>query len=123
MCPADQTRVRFFGRRVDGEHVFGHTDGMDRTRVRLTRIAACLMLGGAVVGIVGSRASAGASQSRPASTYVVKAGDTLWSIAARVVGPTEDPRPAVDRIAADNHIRGALLIPGERLTLPAGPPT
>jgi LysM repeat protein len=93
---------------------------MDRTPVRLWRIAACLILGATLVGIVGSRASAGASRSRPASIYVVKAGDTLWSIAARVVGPAGDPRPVVDRLVTENHIRGALVTPGQRLTLPGG---
>ncbi len=46
---------------------------------------------------------------------VVRAGDTLWSIASRVA-PGDDPRPLVDRLSAARD--GAPLQPGERIRLP-----
>jgi hypothetical protein len=49
--------------------------------------------------------------------YVVRPGDTLWSIAARVE-PTADPRPLVDRLQAE--LGGNTLQPGDRLLLPRG---
>ena len=48
--------------------------------------------------------------------YVVRAGDTLWSIAASHYGG--DPREAVWKLQDRNHLRGALVRPGEQLILP-----
>ena len=47
--------------------------------------------------------------------YVVRAGDTLWSI-ARKVQPAGDVRPLVDRLAESRG--GRALQPGERIVLP-----
>lgn len=49
------------------------------------------------------------------AVYVVLRGDTLWSIAQRV-DPTGDPRPVVDKLAA--QVGGDVVTPGERLLLP-----
>jgi hypothetical protein len=49
--------------------------------------------------------------------YVVQHGDTVWRIAAGLVG-RGDPRPMVDRIVRDNGLRDALIVPGQRLVLP-----
>ena len=55
-------------------------------------------------------------ERRPAvSQSVVKPGDSLWSIAARL-DPGSDPRPVVDEITAARG--GAPLVPGEVVTLP-----
>jgi LysM repeat protein len=54
--------------------------------------------------------------SRPTETYRVRAGDTLWSIAAsRYSG---DPRKGVWEIQRRNHLQGAAIAPGQRLILP-----
>src|SRR5437763_14730586 len=55
--------------------------------------------------------------ARPAAatSYVVRPGDTLWSI-ARTMHPSGDLRPSVDRLAARLH--GQPLQPGERISLP-----
>ncbi|HEX4864148.1 MAG TPA: LysM peptidoglycan-binding domain-containing protein [Acidimicrobiales bacterium] len=47
--------------------------------------------------------------------YVVRPGNTIWSI-ARSVDPNGDVRPLVDRISS--QLGGTQLHPGERLTLP-----
>ncbi len=51
--------------------------------------------------------------------YVVRPGDTLWSI-ARTLAPGSDPRPMVDAIASANGVEAGALIPGSTLVLPAG---
>jgi hypothetical protein len=48
--------------------------------------------------------------------WVVRPGDTVWSI-AEALDPRGDVRPLVDRITAE--LRGNPLYPGERLTLPS----
>ena len=52
-------------------------------------------------------------------SYLVRPGDTLWSIAARV-SPGEDPRPLVDAIFAANRVEVGALVPGTTLVIPAG---
>jgi hypothetical protein len=58
--------------------------------------------------------SASAAQIHPGS-YVVRAGDTLWSIAQRT-DPTGDPRPMVSQLAAE--IGSYNVVPGEQVTIP-----
>ena len=90
---------------------------MPRTRVRWARVA---VLAAVAALPVGAHAVAGASAGhRPATvrTYVVRPGDTLWSIAARVDGPAADLRPAVDRLQEANH-GASVLVPGEVLRVP-----
>lgn len=51
-----------------------------------------------------------------AQVYVVKQGDSLWSIAsARYAG---DPREGVWKLQARNDLAGTTITPGQRLTLP-----
>ena len=68
------------------------------------------------VGAGAAAASAGHDAGR-ARTYVVRPGDTLWSIASRIAGPQADPRPVVDDLQQANHVTGA-IVPGETLRLP-----
>jgi hypothetical protein len=66
-------------------------------------------------GALGS-SSLAAPERRPAASHtiavVVRPGDSLWSIAARLV-PGEDPRPVVDELESARH--GAPLRPGETI--------
>jgi LysM repeat protein len=57
--------------------------------------------------------SSGAGSKR---TYVVRAGDTLWSIAARAYAG--DPRQGVWQLQQTNHLASATITPGEKLVLP-----
>jgi hypothetical protein len=64
------------------------------------------------VGVV-SRTSHGAGPER---SYVVRPGDTLWTIAARHYAG--DPRDGVWQLEQRNRLEGATVRPGERLVLP-----
>jgi nucleoid-associated protein YgaU len=50
-------------------------------------------------------------------TFVVRSGDSLWSI-ARAVAPEEDPRAVIDAIVALNGLDSVDLLPGAELQLP-----
>ena len=77
-------------------------------------VALTAFLTGPVAHAVGLR---GAPEADAAS-YVVKPGDTLWSIATRF-RPGSDPRLVVDRIAGANDLDAGALVPGQRVTIPA----
>jgi len=90
---------------------------MKRTRVRWGRLA---VLGAVALSPFAAHAAAGAtSGDRPAAvrSYVVRPGDTLWSIAAKMAGPGADPRPVVDELEQVNRLHVA-IVPGETLHLP-----
>jgi LysM domain len=55
------------------------------------------------------------ASSPPGETYVVRPGDTLWSIAA-AIAPDSDPRPVVDALRDANGGRPELQV-GERLVV------
>jgi len=61
----------------------------------------------------GARQSDGAGHRQ---TYVVRAGDTVWAIAAAHYAG--DPREGVYRLEQQNHLAGALVHPGQHLVLP-----
>jgi hypothetical protein len=79
--------------------------------VRLIAVALVALVAWAVV----VRASEGAGPER---SYVVRPGDTLWTIAAsRYAG---DPRAGVWKIRTRNGLSDSVLRPGEQLVLPSG---
>ncbi|HWA67335.1 MAG TPA: LysM peptidoglycan-binding domain-containing protein [Mycobacteriales bacterium] len=92
--------------------------------VRLTRrgrvvITLVMMVGLVLAGFtLGRGSSQAAGHARVAHrTVTVEAGDTLWSVAARVA-PHADPRDVVDEITAMNRLASAVVQPGERLLVP-----
>ena len=111
-----------FGSALDIEQPFGHDASMGRTRVRRRRLVAlCAAIG--VVGVLsGSVAHAvgvgGTPEAKASRTYVVRAGDTLWSIATRFE-PSTDPRVVIDAIASANGVDPGALVPGQQLSIPS----
>jgi nucleoid-associated protein YgaU len=95
--------------------------------VRLTargrRLVAALGLavGVGATAVVGSVLRSGESGSglhlAGQSSVVVRAGDTLWSVASSVAGD-QDVRVVVDRIQDVNGLRGSGIVPGQVLRLP-----
>ena len=61
-------------------------------------------------------AAHGSSGAGPKHTYVVRAGDTLWTIAARTYAG--DPREGVWLLQQRNDLPSATITPGEKLVLP-----
>ena len=61
-----------------------------------------------------ARPSTGAGPER---TYVVRATDTLWSIAQS--NYPGDPRAAVWKLRERNGLDDATLVPGQRIVLPS----
>ena len=61
----------------------------------------------------GARRSDGAGSP---DVYVVRAGDTLWTIASSHYGG--DPREGVWRLEDANHLAGFIVQPGQKLVLP-----
>jgi nucleoid-associated protein YgaU len=114
---------------LDSEHVFGHHQAMGRTRVRRRRRIAAAKLSVAI-GVVLSAPVAGAlaRHAKPADprvlpakrweqVYVVRPGDTVWSIAVGAAGGA-DPRDVVDAIAVRNGIDAGAVVPGQALVIP-----
>lgn len=79
-----------------------------------SRFAVTLLALVTVLVLVAARPSSG---SAPEERYVVRAGDTLWELAAERYGG--DPREGVWRIRERNGLRGASLRAGEVIYLPA----
>lgn len=98
----------------------GRMTGMSRTRVRRRRTLTVLALVVAIV-VTGpvSRAFAPRDPTAPARrVYVVRSGDTAWSIAARFAGGS-DPRELVDAIGRRNRIDVGAIVPGQALVIPS----
>jgi len=91
---------------------------MSRTHVRRRFLALVLLL--LVIGLVWVVPSGGAAAGPahiPSRRYVVRPGDTLWSIARGI--QDGDPRPLVDAIQVANRADLGALVPGEVLLIPA----
>jgi LysM repeat protein len=76
---------------------------------------ALLLVAAAFAVAVAARQSSGAG---PTQVYLVKPGDTLWSVA--VAHYAGDPREGVWKIEHRNGLADPTIQPGERLVLPAG---
>lgn len=95
---------------------------MTRTGVRRRRLAVVTtvaVIGGAWAAPAVRALSAEEAIRVSRTSYVVRQGDTMWSIAQRLA-PGEDPRAVVDAISAANGVRAGELAPGQTLLLPVG---
>jgi LysM repeat protein len=61
-------------------------------------------------------AARGSNGAGPKRTYVVKPGDTLWTVAERTYAG--DPREGVWKLQQRNHLASATIVPGEKLVVP-----
>jgi len=61
-------------------------------------------------------AARGSNGAGPKRTYVVKPGDTLWSVAERTY--SGDPRQGVWELQRRNHLPSPTIVPGEKLVVP-----
>ena len=94
-----------------------------RAGVRLTRrgrlvlLALLLVLAGFVGVLVAASTGEAAAPAGPATTVVVRPGDTLWSIAARYA-PSGDAFATIEEIRRLNGLEGYTVFAGETLVLP-----
>jgi LysM repeat protein len=76
------------------------------------RLALVVLVAALAVGLA---ARPSGSAGKPMA-YVVQPSDTLWSIAAKHY--PGDPREGIWKLQHRNHLRGTMLVPGQRLVLP-----
>ena len=61
-------------------------------------------------------AARGSNGAGPKRIYVVRPGDTLWSVAQHTYAG--DPREGVWKLQQRNHLSSATIVPGEKLVVP-----
>ncbi len=61
-------------------------------------------------------AARGSSGAGPKRAYVVRPGDTLWSVAEHTY--SGDPRQGVWELQKRNHLASTTIVPGEKLLVP-----
>jgi LysM repeat protein len=61
-------------------------------------------------------AARGSNGAGPKRIYVVRPGDTLWSVAEHMFAG--DPREGVWKLQQRNHLASATIVPGEKLLVP-----
>ena len=92
-----------------------------RTRVRRRRRVLALVAAGATAwalgGPVAEAFGLGDAPATPSRIHVVRAGETLWSIATGYEA-AHDPREVVAAIRAANALDPGALVPGQRIVLP-----
>jgi nucleoid-associated protein YgaU len=92
---------------------------MNRTDVRRRRATLVAVALGISVLVTGpARAALGPDAPDAGRRYVVRSGDTVWSIAERQ-DEDSDPRPLVDEIQRSNHLSDGSIVPGQRLWIPS----
>jgi hypothetical protein len=86
-----------------------------RRRAFVALLAVVLVLVMARAGDALGGSTPAASERHPThdATTVVRAGDSLWTVAERLV-PGTDPRPVVDALSEARH--GTVLTPGETIS-------
>ena len=88
--------------------------------ISTTVVALVLLLATAVYAFTGPVPTAGTENGTENGTeYRVRAGDTLWGIAADHTEPGGDVRRGVALIMEMNDLDGSVIRPGEVLVVPA----
>jgi nucleoid-associated protein YgaU len=82
-------------------------------------VAVLIALVGSVLWMAGRAIGGGSERSLP-TRYRVQAGDTLWAIARRRVGPEGDPRPVIAEIREASGLATSSLVAGQTLVVPDG---
>jgi len=90
---------------------------MGSARIHRRRAAVVLIAVALTLGIPAASRAMGDRADAP-TTYVVRSGDTLWSI-ARLVAPDRDPRTVVDAIERTTGIQPDALVPGQVVLVPS----
>jgi hypothetical protein len=113
-----------FERVLTSNRCSGKMVHMGRTYVRRRRLAVaglCVVVGvivsSPVADALGRHPGAPERGQRVAEVYVVRPGDTVWSIAEHVVAG--DPRAMVDAISRRNHLGPSAIVPGQSLVIPS----
>jgi len=111
---------------LDSERLFEQDSRMSRTYVRRRRrilgsllaVILAVMIAAPVATALGRHGSPvhGGASNRNERVYVVRAGDTVWSIAESITAG--DPTPLVDAIAARNGIDVGDIVPGQSIVIP-----
>ena len=91
--------------------------GSRRAMLRLALLPVIVV--GLVVLLLGPQADAG-SESVATVSHVVKAGETLWSIASAHTPPGEDVRRTVVLIRSANGMRSGTVRAGVTIAIPVG---
>jgi nucleoid-associated protein YgaU len=115
-----------FDQPLDAERLFGEDDDVNRTGVRGRRrlagstlaVVLAVLMAAPVATALGRRGSPtfGSGPLRNERVYVIRSGDTVWSIAERLT--PGDPTPLVDAIAARNGIDVGDIVPGQAIVIP-----
>lgn len=87
----------------------------------MVSVAVGVVLGAPVAGALSRHPQPAETRVLPArrweQVYVVRVGETVWSIAERAAGGA-DPRALVDAIAIRNGIDAGAVVPGQALVIP-----
>ena len=109
-----------FGEMLAIEHPFDTMPLMDRAiflkRRALVALGLAVMVG-PWVGQARAALSQPATVSVSRQTYVVRPGDTLWTI-AEDLAPDSEPRPLMDAIARANGLGDGVIDAGQALVIP-----
>ena len=90
----------------------------DKQRKQRVGIAGKCAILAAVIAVTVGAYGCRADGEEAKDAYIVKAGDTVWSIAGEYAGDEEDIRDVVEQIMEDNHInKDAGITPGQTLTI------
>jgi nucleoid-associated protein YgaU len=112
---------------LDSERLFEQDRRMSRTGVRGRRrllgsflaVVLAMLMAAPVATALGRRGSPahGRAPVQSERVYVVRSGDTVWSIAERIT--PGDPTSLVDAIAVRNGIDVGDIVPGQSIVIPS----